>query len=475
MPPPDKLPQLAASVGRFLKKLPLRWAGIRDNKGKRILVITGILAGGLLLAAWHQLTTPNALAVFLNGQQVAIVATREQFNRALQEILKERGAGSYQGVRYTDQVDFKAVRANPQEVIAEEQLKSLLAERLHLVAAATVITIDGQPRLVLKDDATADAVLAAFKQAFEPPAAIGQVQEVKFLEQVAYEHRQASPEEILSPEAALAKLKGTAASSSTYTVKEGDSLWSIAREHNLLVDDIKRANPEIQGERLDIGQQLKLTTVQPLLQVMVVYNQDIKEPVPFETRVEKTADLLRGQEKIIQEGTEGEQLVTYQVVTRNGVVVDKKILRQQVLTEPVARVVQQGTGVTALASRSGGSGLLAWPIRGYITSPYGYRGSEFHSGLDIAGSIGEPVGAAAGGVVVSTGYDGGYGRMVVIDHGGLVTRYAHLSGYNVRPGQRVSQGQIIGYVGVSGRTTGPHLHFEVLVGGSFRNPASYLR
>lgn len=475
MPPPDKLLQLADSLGFYLKKLPLRWAKIKDNKEKRILLITCILAGSILLTALHQLASPNAVAVFINGQQVAVVANRDQANRALQEILKERGAGSYQGVRYTDQVDFKEVRANPQDIIAGEKLKSLLADKLHLVAAATVITIDGQPRLVLKDDATADAVLAEFKQAFEPSATTGQVQEVKFLEQVAYEHRQASPEEILNPEAALAKLKGTAAGSSIYTVKEGDSLWSIARAHNLLVDDIKRANPEIQGERLDIGQQLKLTTEQPLLQVMVVYNQEVKEAVPFTTRVEKTADLLRGQEKVVQEGSEGEQLVTYQVVTRNGVVVDKKILQQQILREPVYRVVQQGTGVITMASRSGGSGRLAWPIHGYITSPYGYRGGEFHSGLDIAGSIGEPVGAAADGVVISAGYDGGYGRMVAIDHGGLVTRYAHLSGYNVEPGQRVSQGQIIGYVGVSGRSTGPHLHFEVLVGGSFRNPASYLR
>ncbi|MBC7323857.1 MAG: peptidoglycan DD-metalloendopeptidase family protein, partial [Moorella sp. (in: Bacteria)] len=176
-----------------------------------------------------------------------------------------------------------------------------------------------------------------------------------------------------------------------------------------------------------------------------------------------------------RQGSEGERLVTYQIVTRNGTQVEKKVIEQQVLKEPVTKIVERGTRVV-LASRSGGSGRLAWPIQGTITSPYGYRGREFHTGLDIAGSIGEPVGAAEDGTVTFVGYDGGYGRMIAIDHGGgLVTRYAHLSGYNVRSGQQVSRGQVIGYVGVSGRTTGPHLHFEVLVNGSFRNPYEFLK
>jgi murein DD-endopeptidase MepM/ murein hydrolase activator NlpD len=200
----------------------------------------------------------------------------------------------------------------------------------------------------------------------------------------------------------------------------------------------------------------------------------VKEPVPYEVKVETNTDLLRGQERVKQAGSEGERLVTYQVVTKNGVQVEKKVIQQQVLKEPVTKIVERGTRVV-LASRGGGSGRLAWPTRGIITSPYGYRGREFHSGMDIDGYVGQPVGAAEDGTVTFAGYDGGYGRMITIDHGGgLVTRYAHLSGFNVRVGQRVNRGQVIGYVGVSGRTTGPHLHFEVLVNGSFRNPSGFL-
>ncbi|MDK2817687.1 MAG: hypothetical protein PWR22_2316 [Moorella sp. (in: firmicutes)] len=474
MPPPGKLPDVAAIAGRLLKDWPARWKEAPRNK-KIFFIISGILAGGLLLlAGWYRLTVPNAWAVMVNGRQVAVVSRQVDINQAIQDILKESGSGNYQGLKITDQIDYKKVRVNPREIIDGQQLKNILQETLHFVAAATVITINGQPELVVRDDSVADAVLAQLKQSYLPPPGSGEVQEVKFLEEVAYEHRSVRPEEILNPEAALARLKGTTTASQEYVVKEGDSLWTIAREHGLLVDDIRAANPELQGERLDIGQRLRLTTAKPLLQVMVVYRQEVKEPVPYEVKVETNTDLLRGQERVKQAGSEGERLVTYQVVTKNGVQVEKKVIQQQVLKEPVTKIVERGTRVV-LASRGGGSGRLAWPTRGIITSPYGYRGREFHSGMDIDGYVGQPVGAAEDGTVTFAGYDGGYGRMITIDHGGgLVTRYAHLSGFNVRVGQRVNRGQVIGYVGVSGRTTGPHLHFEVLVNGSFRNPSGFL-
>ncbi|WP_258358873.1 M23 family metallopeptidase [Moorella sulfitireducens] len=474
MPPPGKLPDLVAGAGRFIKEWPARWKETYRDKN-RLWAISCILAGGLLLlVTGYQLTAPNSWAVMVNGNQVAVVNSRADADRIIQEILQESGAGSYQGLQVADQIDYQKIRVARQDIMDDRALKDILKEKLHLAAAATVITINGQPELAVRDDSTADAVLAQLKQAYLPPPGSGDVQEVKFLEEITFEHRTARPEEILTPEEALEKLKGTATVSEEYVVKEGDSLWAIAREHGLLVEDIKAANPELQGDRLDIGQRLKLTKGKPLLQVMVVYSQEVKEPVPYKVKVENNSELLRGQERVIQAGSEGERLVTYRIVTRNGVQVEKEVLQEQVLKEPLTKIVERGTRVV-LASRSGGSGRLAWPIRGTITSPYGYRGREFHSGMDIGGYIGQPVGAAEAGKVTFVGYDGGYGRMITIDHGeGLVTRYAHLSGYNVRVGQQVSRGEVIGYVGVSGRTTGPHLHFEVLVNGSFRNPSGYL-
>ena len=118
-----------------------------------------------------------------------------------------------------------------------------------------------------------------------------------------------------------------------------------------------------------------------------------------------------------------------------------------------------------------------WPTQGYVSSPYGLRfgGTEFHQGIDIAAEMGTPIVAAADGVVTAAGWNGGYGNMVDIDHGsGVVTRYGHASAVAVTVGQRVRRGQVIAYVGSTGRSTGPHLHYEVRVGGQPVNPAAYL-
>jgi murein DD-endopeptidase MepM/ murein hydrolase activator NlpD len=98
-----------------------------------------------------------------------------------------------------------------------------------------------------------------------------------------------------------------------------------------------------------------------------------------------------------------------------------------------------------------------------------------HEGIDIGAGYGSSVVAAAGGTVIAAGWDGGYGKCVQISHGGgTVTRYAHLSSINVSAGQRVDRGQLIGLVGSTGNSTGPHLHFEVIIGGQPRNPVNYL-
>jgi murein DD-endopeptidase MepM/ murein hydrolase activator NlpD len=124
-----------------------------------------------------------------------------------------------------------------------------------------------------------------------------------------------------------------------------------------------------------------------------------------------------------------------------------------------------------------------WPVMGPITSGFGEREDpvlgngegEFHAGVDISAPIGTPVRATADGVVITAGFGNGYGREVVLDHGhGLKTLYGHMSGFNVIAGQTVIRGEIIGYVGHSGRTTGNHLHYEVKINNTPVNPHKYL-
>jgi murein DD-endopeptidase MepM/ murein hydrolase activator NlpD len=123
-----------------------------------------------------------------------------------------------------------------------------------------------------------------------------------------------------------------------------------------------------------------------------------------------------------------------------------------------------------------------WPVEGQITGSFGERidpfngEGAFHSGVDIGSNYGHPVIAPADGVVTVTEFMGGYGKAIVLDHGhGITTRYGHLSGYAVAAGQHVHRGDVIGYVGLSGRSTGPHLHYEVRINDTPVNPYKYLR
>ena len=122
-----------------------------------------------------------------------------------------------------------------------------------------------------------------------------------------------------------------------------------------------------------------------------------------------------------------------------------------------------------------------WPVRGYLSAGFGNRidpftnQRDFHAGIDISTPIGTRVFAPADGVVLSAAVQGGYGNSMIIDHGyGVVTRYGHLEAYAVRPGQRVRRGDLIAFVGNTGRSTAPHLHYEVWVNDQMRNPIEFI-
>lgn len=140
------------------------------------------------------------------------------------------------------------------------------------------------------------------------------------------------------------------------------------------------------------------------------------------------------------------------------------------LTAKILAAQSRSAGVSV-----SGSGTFIWPVSGPVTSTFGLRWGRMHEGIDIAAPGGTPIVAAGAGIVIFAGWLGGYGQLVVVDHGGgVATAYAHMSQIGSSVGQQVGQGQVIGYVGSTGHSTGNHLHFEVRVNGVARDPLGYL-
>ncbi len=162
-------------------------------------------------------------------------------------------------------------------------------------------------------------------------------------------------------------------------------------------------------------------------------------------------------------------------VDRDHIEDDTRELREQsfALARRIAEI--QGVPYAEPADTTPSAAGFTWPTSGQITSGFGPRWGRMHQGLDIAAPTGRPITAAKSGTVIVAGWSGGYGQLVVIDHGGgLATAYAHQSRIAVKTGDPVTQGGLVGFVGSTGHSTGPHLHFEVRVNGAARDPLPYL-
>ena len=194
----------------------------------------------------------------------------------------------------------------------------------------------------------------------------------------------------------------------------------------------------------------------------------------------KTGQTAKGTTKTLQEGENGLRRVTMQnVYDTNGVLLEQTILSTETIREPVNKKVVVGTKKVTkngAAAYIGGSGQFIWPVPGYRNCSRWYGSG--HKGVDICASAGTPIYASAGGTVTKAGYNKagagtGYGYSVIISHsGGYTTVYAHCLSLAVSAGQTVRQGQLIGYVGSTGRSSGNHCHFEIRRNGSYIAPQS---
>ena len=380
-----------------------------------------------------------ALKIMYNGMPIAYAENQQIWNegksKALSMIYSDADANEI-----FDDVTFEIERVRPSQLSSPQVIsESLLAGSSTKYKRVCGIYIDGQLLCATHNESDAlavlDSILAPYEKKADDNTIVGFVEEIEYIQ--------------------------------GYYPENSDIIWDTAKLMKTLQSD---KSP------------VRVKTMKTVTRY---------ETVKYDTVKKNTSTLYKGTKKTLQKGKNGKMLVTELVTYIDSKKTYTATVSEKIITEPIDEIVQVGTKSNAYGggSYSSSTGFI-WPTRGAysVSSHYGYRsasisGWSYHGGIDIVlgygSSSGIPVVAAASGTVVTanSGWRG-YGHTVVIDHGnGIRTRYAHMypGSITVRVGQKVYQGQQIGRIGSTGNSTGPHLHFEMLIGGRKVNPYPYIR
>ena len=283
------------------------------------------------------------------------------------------------------------------------------------------------------------------------------------------------PESITPLGSAIEQVTKEQEKNKIYEVVSGDTLSQIAEDNGLPMDRLIEMNPTIESESstIRVGDEIIVTSPEPELSVVrqeqLYYEEDYDADVIYIDN-----DSWYTTERVTRpEPSAGHRKVVAVVSFRNDTETGRDIQKEEVTMEAVPKIVERGTKTPPTYIKPISGGRLSSGFGGRKAPTKG--ASSNHKGIDWATPIGTAVMASCDGVVTRAGWGSGYGYVVYIDHGdGRQTRYGHLSKILVKTGQRVSQGQKIALSGNTGRSTGPHVHFEILIGGSQVNPLNYL-
>ena len=465
----DSVHYLVGGVRRNVRTLP-----------RMAMYILPVCALAVMVTVFNNtIRQPYALEVQVNGEAVGYVANEDVFNsarEAVQERISYAGTDKTQWTvepTYTVTVAHKTMDENE---MADAILKSASDE----ISEGTALYLDGELTAVCSDGTSLQSYLSSLLEPYEDPENPNVT--VGFNKDVTLENGIYFNESFQDEAEVENELSGVQQQEKIYTVQAGDTLWSIAQKNDLTFRELCDLNTNFKGAALtessniQAGDELIVTKQEATLEVRITKIETWQEEIPYTTETTKSSEYTVGTKKTTQTGENGIRSVTAQrVYNTDGVQLSQQILETTVIKEPVTEQIVVGTKkVSSGASYITGSGQFIWPVPGYRNCSRWYGGS--HKGVDICAAAGTPIYASAGGTVTKAGYNKagagtGYGYSIIINHGnGYTTVYAHCLSLVVHAGQTVKQGQLIGYVGSTGRSSGNHCHFEIRRNGSYIAP-----
>ena len=422
---------------------------------------------------------PYALAVQVNGQTVGYVANEATFNLAREDVQERINYAGTDKTEWTIEPTYTISTAH--QVMDENQMaNAILRSASDEISEGTALYLDGELTAVCADGTSLQSyisgLLAPYEDEENANVTVGFNRAVD-LEQGIYFNE--SFQDLTDIENTLS---GVQQAEKIYKVQAGDTLWAIAQKNDLTFKELCALNTNFKGapltetSNIQEGDELIVTKEEAMLEVRITKIEVKQEEIPYTTETTNSNELTKGTTKVTQEGENGLRNVTLQnVYDTNGTLLEQTVLSTEIIKEAVPKKVTVGTKkVTSSTKYITGSGKFIWPVPNYKYCSRWY--SSGHKGVDICAAAGTPIYATASGTVAKAGYNKagagtGYGYSVVVNHGGGYTSvYAHCLSLAVHAGQSVKQGQLIGYVGSTGRSSGNHCHFEIRLNGSYVPP-----
>lgn len=483
---------IPAVLAHYVKKAVSRHKKLLKTTANTLMPVLSVIILIITLNYWSG--TTFALEVVYNNKSIGYISNESVYVEAKDIVKKRLSTGDFSTETEATAAFSANLRAEYKiAVVSVEELNDaqtisdkMIENSVDNLTNACGVYVDGKFICAVKNEADAKSVFYSILEPYESQAqAEGYV--VGFAQNIDYvQGLYKDDESVMWDAATLAeKLSQPKEEAVVHTVSEGDSLESIAAEYELDEADIIELNPEYDFENMLEGDSVTVKQAKGFINIRKTVTTTEIRDIEYDTVKKKDSTKYSGYKKVEQKGVDGSERVTKTKIYIDGELVDTKY-DYETIVEPVDEIVIVGTKTYydgVYVGSPSESGFL-WPAPSchYVSSPYGWRNSGWHNGIDLikagGGANGTPVIASRSGTVeVVQRSNSGYGNMVLINHGdGYKTRYAHMisGSITVRVGDYVEAGRTIGRVGSTGNSTGPHLHFEVIYRGETQNPKNYI-
>ncbi|MDR2771152.1 MAG: M23 family metallopeptidase, partial [Clostridiales Family XIII bacterium] len=452
-----------------------RWICLFSDVHKRALLTASALCLVLAVCAVSSVNRNSAYAYMYNGKTLGVVNDKKTVYSAVR-LVGDKLSQAYDAeidIDETRDISFKRVFGIKGPVDSPDDVLNNLTYMKDMKVKGYTLVADGKTIATFESETTARGFLRNVQDQFlSDLGGRTEYTQVSFAEDIRVDETDTKLAYLKKPEDVFDYVMTGAVEQRYHSVEKGQTLSGIAASYGLGLSELMTMNPDVVPERLQIGQQLKLERIVPLLTVKTTEVATYIEEIPFDIAYENNASMFKGEQTVRLAGTKGERQVTAEIIRENGLETGKNELESLTLAEPTAQIVLVGTKDPPPLI---GTGSFQYPTRGRLTSRFGTRWGRMHNGIDLAASSGTSIRAADGGKVIFAGWNGSLGYLVKIDHGaGRETWYGHCSKLFVKAGDKVYQGQHIANVGNTGNSTGAHLHFEVHINGTAKNPLNYL-